>query len=102
MKITSKTLMVGFQTEVKLGNNDAIDLTKDSMALQRLKESAEKAKVELSSTSSTEINLPYIMPVDGGAPFVTGFVAKSALSSLCDLWFRPREWRVKVAGITGQ
>ena len=42
-----------------------IDLRKDPMALQRLKEAAEKAKVELSSSTSTEINLPYIMPVDG-------------------------------------
>ncbi len=41
------------------------DLTKDPMALQRLKEAAEKAKIELSSSTSTEINLPYIMPVDG-------------------------------------
>lgn len=44
---------------------NGIDLTKDPMALQRLKEAAEKAKVELSSSTSTEINLPYIMPVDG-------------------------------------
>ncbi len=42
-----------------------IDLRKDAMALQRLKEAAEKAKIELSSTTQTEINLPYIMPVDG-------------------------------------
>jgi len=42
-----------------------IDLTKDPMAMQRLKEAAEKAKIELSSSSETEINLPYIMPVDG-------------------------------------
>ncbi len=40
-------------------------LRKDSMALQRLKEAAEKAKIELSSSTTTEINLPYIMPVDG-------------------------------------
>ncbi|MEQ9216895.1 MAG: molecular chaperone DnaK [Cyclobacteriaceae bacterium] len=45
--------------------DEGIDLRKDPMALQRLKEAAEKAKVELSSSSSTEINLPYIMPVDG-------------------------------------
>jgi molecular chaperone DnaK len=45
--------------------NGGLDLSKDPMALQRLKEAAEKAKIELSSTSSTEINLPYIMPVDG-------------------------------------
>ncbi|MEG2759310.1 MAG: Hsp70 family protein, partial [Rikenellaceae bacterium] len=42
-----------------------IDLRKDPRALQRLKEAAEKAKVELSSSTTTEINLPYIMPVDG-------------------------------------
>ncbi|HLW40638.1 MAG TPA: molecular chaperone DnaK [Brumimicrobium sp.] len=46
-------------------NDEGIDLRKDPMALQRLKEAAEKAKIELSSASSTEINLPYIMPVDG-------------------------------------
>ncbi len=46
-------------------NDEGIDLRKDPMALQRLKEAAEKAKIELSSSSSTEINLPYIMPVDG-------------------------------------
>lgn len=46
-------------------NDNGLDLTKDPMALQRLKEAAEKAKIELSSSSSTEINLPYIMPVDG-------------------------------------
>ena len=44
---------------------EGIDLRKDPMALQRLKEAAEKAKIELSSSSATEINLPYIMPVDG-------------------------------------
>ena len=46
-------------------SDEGLDLTKDPMALQRLKEAAEKAKIELSSTTSTEINLPYIMPVDG-------------------------------------
>ncbi len=45
-------------------NDEGLDLRKDPMALQRLKEAAEKAKIELSSTTSTEINLPYIMPVD--------------------------------------
>ncbi len=45
--------------------NGGLDLSKDPMALQRLKEAAEKAKIELSSSSSTEVNLPYIMPVDG-------------------------------------
>ena len=46
-------------------NDEGIDLSKDPMALQRLKEAAEKAKIELSSNSSTEINLPYISAVDG-------------------------------------
>jgi len=45
--------------------DEGLDLRKDPMALQRLKEAAEKAKIELSSSSETEINLPYIMPVDG-------------------------------------
>ena len=45
--------------------DEGIDLRKDPMALQRLKEAAEKAKIELSSSTQTEINLPYIMPVDG-------------------------------------
>lgn len=48
-------------------NDEGADLTADPMAMQRLKEAAEKAKIELSSSSSTEINLPYIMPV-GGVP----------------------------------
>ncbi|RYM33502.1 molecular chaperone DnaK [Brumimicrobium glaciale] len=46
-------------------SDEGIDLRKDPMALQRLKEAAEKAKIELSSSTTTEINLPYIMPVDG-------------------------------------
>ena len=46
-------------------NDEGLDLREDPMALQRLKEAAEKAKIELSSTTSTEINLPYIMPVNG-------------------------------------
>jgi molecular chaperone DnaK len=45
--------------------NGGLDVTKDPMALQRVKESAEKAKIELSSQTSTEVNLPYLMPVDG-------------------------------------
>ena len=48
-------------------NDEGADLTTDPMAMQRLKEAAEKAKIELSSSTSTEINLPYIMPV-GGVP----------------------------------
>src|SRR3546814_6554826 len=46
-------------------NDEGIDLRKDPMSLQRLKEAAEKAKIELSSATSTEINIPSIIPVDG-------------------------------------
>jgi molecular chaperone DnaK len=71
-------LVSEFKTE------NGIDLTKDSMALQRLKESAEKAKVELSSTSSTEINLPYIMPVDGIPKHLVRTLTKSKFEQLVD------------------
>ena len=46
-------------------NEERVDLRKDPMALQRLKEAAEKAKIELSSATETEINLPYITAADG-------------------------------------
>ncbi len=58
-----EAIIVWLSEEFK--KDEGLDLRKDPMALQRLKEAAEKAKIELSSTTSTEINLPYIMPVDG-------------------------------------
>jgi molecular chaperone DnaK len=61
-----------------------IDLTQDPMALQRLREAAEKAKVELSSTSSTEINLPYLMPVDGMPKHLVRTLSKSKFEQLAD------------------
>ena len=61
-----------------------IDLTQDPMALQRLREAAEKAKVELSSTSSTEINLPYLMPVDGMPKHLVRTLSKSKFEQLTD------------------
>lgn len=61
-----------------------IDLRKDPMALQRLKESAEKAKIELSSSSSTEINLPYIMPVDGIPKHLVKTLTRAKFESLVD------------------
>jgi molecular chaperone DnaK len=64
--------------------NGNIDLTKDPMALQRLKEAAEKAKIELSSTSSTEINLPYIMPVDGIPKHLVKTLSRSKFEQLAD------------------
>ena len=61
-----------------------IDLRKDPMALQRLKEAAEKAKVELSSSSQTEINLPYIMPVDGIPKHLVKTLTKAKFEQLAD------------------
>jgi molecular chaperone DnaK len=64
--------------------DENIDLRKDPMALQRLKEAAEKAKVELSSSSSTEINLPYIMPVDGIPKHLVRTLSRSKFEQLAD------------------
>lgn len=65
-------------------DNGNIDLSKDPMALQRLKEAAEKAKIELSSSSSTEINLPYIMPVDGMPKHLVKSLTKAKFEQLAD------------------
>ncbi len=64
--------------------NSGLDLSKDPMALQRLKEAAEKAKIELSSTASTEINLPYIMPVDGIPKHLVRSLTKAKFEQLVD------------------
>lgn len=64
--------------------NSGLDLRKDPMALQRLKEAAEKAKVELSSQTSTEINLPYIMPVDGVPKHLVKNLSRAKFESLSD------------------
>jgi molecular chaperone DnaK len=64
--------------------NGGLDLSKDPMALQRLKESAEKAKIELSSQSSTEINLPYIMPVDGIPKHLVKTLTRAKFEQLSD------------------
>jgi len=61
-----------------------VDLRKDAMALQRLKEAAEKAKIELSSSSSTEINLPYIMPIDGVPQHLVRTLTRAQFEQLCD------------------
>ena len=65
-------------------NDEGIDLRKDPMALQRLKEAAEKAKIELSSSSSTEVNLPYIMPVDGIPKHLVRTLSRSKFEQLAD------------------
>ena len=64
--------------------DENIDLRKDPMALQRLKEAAEKAKVELSSSTSTEINLPYIMPVDGIPKHLVKSLSRAQFEQLSD------------------
>ena len=69
-------------------DNHGIDLKKDPMALQRLKEAAEKAKIELSSQTSTEINLPYIMPVDGIPKHLVKTLSRAKFEMLCDSLFQ--------------
>ncbi len=64
--------------------DEGINLKKDPMALQRLKEAAEKAKIELSSSTSTEINLPYIMPVDGIPKHLVRTLTRAKFEQLCD------------------
>jgi molecular chaperone DnaK len=80
-----------------------IDLRKDPMALQRLKEAAEKAKIELSSSSSTEINLPYIMPVDGIPKHLVKTLSKAKFESLADTLIQatvePCKKALKAAGM---
>jgi len=64
--------------------NGALDLSKDPMALQRLKDAAEKAKIELSSTTSSEINLPYIMPVDGVPKHLVRSLSRAKFEQIVD------------------
>ena len=65
-----------------------IDLRKDPMAMQRLKEAAEKAKIELSSSTTTEINLPYIMPVDGIPQHLVMTLTRAKFEQLADKLIR--------------
>lgn len=64
--------------------DEGIDLRQDPMALQRLKEAAEKAKIELSSSTQTEINLPYIMPVNGIPKHLVKTLTRAKFEQLCD------------------
>ena len=65
-------------------DNMGADLSKDPMAMQRLKEAAEKAKIELSNTTTTEINLPYIMPVDGVPAHLVKTLTRAKFEQLID------------------
>ncbi len=83
--------------------DEAIDLRKDPMALQRLKEASEKAKVELSSSSETEINLPYITAVDGVPKHLVKKLTRAKFEALADNLFarclKPCEAALKDAGL---
>jgi molecular chaperone DnaK len=68
--------------------DENIDLRKDPMALQRLKEAAEKAKIELSSSTSTEINLPYIMPVNGIPKHLVKTLSRAQFEKLADKYIQ--------------
>jgi len=65
-----------------------VDIRKDQMALQRLKEAAEKAKIELSSSTQTEINLPYLMPVDGIPKHYVKTLTRSEFEKIIDPWLK--------------
>ncbi|MDO9154814.1 MAG: molecular chaperone DnaK, partial [Paludibacter sp.] len=84
--------------------NSNIDLSKDPMALQRLKEAAEKAKIELSNTTSSEINLPYIMPVDGIPRHLVRTLTRAKFEQLIDdliqKTIEPCRTALKSAGLT--
>lgn len=85
-------------------NDEGIDLRKDPMALQRLKEAAEKAKIELSSSTSTEINLPYIMPVDGVPKHLVRNLSRAKFEQLADTLvkrsMKPVEAALKDSGLS--
>src|SRR5579875_3006518 len=83
---------------------EGVDLRKDPMALQRLKDAAEKAKIELSSSQETEINLPYITAVDGIPKHLVKKLTRAKFEQLCDSLFerclKPCEQALKDAGYT--
>ncbi len=83
--------------------NGGIDLRKDPMALQRLKEAAEKAKIELSNQTSADINLPYIMPVDGVPKHLVKTLTRAKFEQLSDALFQrtigPCRQALKDAGL---
>ncbi len=85
---------------------EGIDLRKDPMALQRLKEAAEKAKIELSSTTETEVNLPYITAVDGVPKHLVKKITRSQFEKMVDHLIQrtidPVKQALKDAGITAK
>jgi len=96
-----KLIMDWLADEFKKDEN--IDLRKDPMALQRLKEASEKAKIELSSSSETEINLPYVTAVDGVPKHLVKKLTRAKFEQLSDILFarclKPCEQALKDAGL---
>ena len=97
-----KVIMDWLANEFK--TDEGVDLRKDPMALQRLKEAAEKAKVELSSSAETEINLPYITAVDGVPKHLVKKLSRAKFEQLADKLFerclKPCEQALKDAGLS--
>ena len=96
-----KVIMDWLANEFK--SDESVDLRKDPMALQRLKEAAEKAKIELSSSSETEINLPYITAVDGVPKHLVKKLTRAKFEQLADKLFerclKPCEQALNDAGL---
>ena len=97
-----KVIMDWLANEFK--SEESVDLRKDPMALQRLKEASEKAKIELSSSSETEINLPYITAVDGVPKHLVKKLTRAKFEQLSDALFerclKPCEQALKDAGLS--
>jgi molecular chaperone DnaK len=97
-----KVIMDWLAEEFKKEEN--VDLRKDPMALQRLKEAAEKAKVELSSSSETEINLPYVTAIDGVPKHLVKKLTRAKFEQIADTLFarclKPCETALKDAGLS--
>ena len=81
-------VIIDWLVEEFKNDHSGADLSKDPMALQRLKEAAEKAKIELSSQTTTEINLPYIMPIDGVPQHLVKTLTRAKFEALADPFFQ--------------
>lgn len=96
--------IINWLAEEFMSENAKVDPRKDPMALQRLKEAAEKAKIELSSTTSTEINLPYLIPVDGMPKHLVRTLTRAKFEQICDDLIRkviePCKLALKDAGMS--
>ena len=102
--MTFDQVIIDYLVQEFKDENGGLDLTKDPMALQRLKEGAEKAKIELSSTGTTEINLPYIMPVDGIPKHLVRSLTKAKFEQMTDSLIKrsisPCATALKAAGLS--